>query len=160
MSKINAARSVFGVCVQELVSPYLEVYCTGLFKKKYTLSEIYFTKTTDAKSMSCVRMERKSLKVLISMIWSGASLRLWLLLPVTCCDESGKSWIIDVTLPLHTWGWRRVPVRCENKFHSSHFRHVAICSIELVKQIFESVYFFFNNSVFLASGNQKLFLRK
>jgi hypothetical protein len=35
---------------------------TGLFEKKYTLSEIYFTKTTDAKSMSCVRMERKSLK--------------------------------------------------------------------------------------------------
>jgi hypothetical protein len=38
---------------------------TGLFKKKYTLSKIYFTKNTDAKSMSCVRMERKSLKVLI-----------------------------------------------------------------------------------------------
>jgi hypothetical protein len=33
---------------------------TGLFKKKYTLSKIYFTKTTDAKSMSCVRIERKS----------------------------------------------------------------------------------------------------
>jgi hypothetical protein len=41
---------------------------TGLFKKKYTLSKIYFTKTTDAKSMSYVRMERKSLKVLISMV--------------------------------------------------------------------------------------------
>jgi hypothetical protein len=41
---------------------------TGLFKKKYTLSKIYFTKTTDAKSMSSVRMERKSLKVLISII--------------------------------------------------------------------------------------------
>jgi hypothetical protein len=39
--------------------------CTGLFKKKYTLSKIYFTKTTDAKSMSCVQMEGKSLKVLI-----------------------------------------------------------------------------------------------
>jgi hypothetical protein len=35
---------------------------TGLFKKKYTLSKIHFTKTTDAKSMSCVWMERKSLK--------------------------------------------------------------------------------------------------
>jgi hypothetical protein len=70
---------------------------TGLFKKKYTLSKIYFTKTSDAKSMFCVRMERKSLKVLMSMIWSGASLRLWLLLPVTCCDECGKSWIIDLT---------------------------------------------------------------
>jgi hypothetical protein len=34
-------------------------------KKKYTLSEIYFTKTTVAKSMYCIRMERKSLKVLI-----------------------------------------------------------------------------------------------
>jgi hypothetical protein len=43
-------------------------YCTGLFKKKYTLSKICFTKTTDAKSMFYVRMERKSLKVLISMI--------------------------------------------------------------------------------------------
>jgi hypothetical protein len=42
--------------------------CTGLFKKKYTLSRIYFTKSTDAKSTSCVRMERKSHKVLISMI--------------------------------------------------------------------------------------------
>jgi hypothetical protein len=41
---------------------------TGLFQKKYTLSKIYFTKTSDAKSMSSVRMERKSLKVLISMI--------------------------------------------------------------------------------------------
>jgi hypothetical protein len=41
---------------------------TGLLKKQYTLSKIYFTKTTDDKSMSCVRMERKSLKVLISMI--------------------------------------------------------------------------------------------
>jgi hypothetical protein len=29
---------------------------------KYTLSKIYFTKSTDANSMSCVRMERKSLK--------------------------------------------------------------------------------------------------
>jgi hypothetical protein len=47
--------------------------------------------------MSCVRMERKSLKVLISMIWSSASLRLWLLLPVTCCDECRKSWIFDFT---------------------------------------------------------------
>jgi hypothetical protein len=33
---------------------------TGLFKKKCTLSKIYFTKTTDAKSMYCVRMEKKS----------------------------------------------------------------------------------------------------
>jgi hypothetical protein len=40
----------------------------SLFKKKYTLSKIYFTKTTDSKSMACVWMERKSLKVLISMI--------------------------------------------------------------------------------------------
>jgi hypothetical protein len=57
---------------------------TGLLKKKYTLSKFYFTKTTDAKSMSCVRMERKSLKVPI------------LRLPATCCDECGKSWIIDL----------------------------------------------------------------
>jgi hypothetical protein len=75
----------------------LNFHWTGLFKKKCTLSKIYFTKTTDVKSISCVRMERKSLKVLISMIWSGTSLRLWLLLPVTCCDECGKSWIIDLT---------------------------------------------------------------
>jgi hypothetical protein len=44
------------------------VWNTGLLKKKYTLPKIYFTKTTDAKSMSCVWTERKSLKVLISMI--------------------------------------------------------------------------------------------
>jgi hypothetical protein len=36
-----------------------------VIKNKYTLSKIYFIKTTDAKSMSCVRMERKSHKVLI-----------------------------------------------------------------------------------------------
>jgi hypothetical protein len=41
---------------------------TGLFKKKYTLSKIYFTKAAVVKSMSCVRMERKSLIVLMSMI--------------------------------------------------------------------------------------------
>jgi hypothetical protein len=41
---------------------------TGLLKKKYTLSIIYFTKITDAKSMSCVRIGRKYLKVLLSMI--------------------------------------------------------------------------------------------
>jgi hypothetical protein len=38
---------------------------TGLFKTKYTISRIYFTKTTDSKSTSCVWMKRKSLKVLI-----------------------------------------------------------------------------------------------
>jgi hypothetical protein len=32
----------------------LKIKNTGLFRKKYTLSKIYFTKTTDAKSMSCV----------------------------------------------------------------------------------------------------------
>jgi hypothetical protein len=74
---------------------------TGLLKKKHTLSKIHFTKTTDAKSVSCVRMERKFLKVLISIIWSGASLRLWLLLLVTCCDECGKSWIIDLSAASH-----------------------------------------------------------
>jgi hypothetical protein len=84
------------LCHPYIIHPYTYPY-TGLFKKKYTFSKNYFTKTTDAKSISCVRMERKSLKVLISMIWSGTSLRLWLLLPVTCCDECGKSWIIDLT---------------------------------------------------------------
>jgi hypothetical protein len=34
---------------------------SGLLNKKHTLSKIYFAKTTDAKSMSCIRMERKSL---------------------------------------------------------------------------------------------------
>jgi hypothetical protein len=41
---------------------------TGLYKKKYALSKIYFTKTTHDKPMSYVRIEGKSLKVLISMI--------------------------------------------------------------------------------------------
>jgi hypothetical protein len=41
---------------------------TWLLKNKYTLLKIYFTKTTDAKFMFYVRMERKSLKVLILMI--------------------------------------------------------------------------------------------
>jgi hypothetical protein len=48
-----------------LLIPVLITHSTGLLKKKYTLSKIYFTKITDAKSMSCVRIERKSLKVLI-----------------------------------------------------------------------------------------------
>jgi hypothetical protein len=96
-------------------------WCTGLFKKKNTLSKIYFTKTADAKSMSCVRMEGKSLKILISIIWSGASLRLWLLLPVTCCDECGKSWIIDLTSAVSHVGLARVLVRCENNFENSPF---------------------------------------
>jgi hypothetical protein len=33
----------------------------GYSKNKYTLSKIILQKTTDAKSVSCVRMERKSL---------------------------------------------------------------------------------------------------
>jgi hypothetical protein len=37
-------------------------------KRSIHFQEFYFTKTADAKSMSCVRMERKSLKVLIYMI--------------------------------------------------------------------------------------------
>jgi hypothetical protein len=47
---------------------YNEELHTVLLKKKYTLSKIYFTKPTGAKSMTCVRMGRKSLKGLISMI--------------------------------------------------------------------------------------------
>jgi hypothetical protein len=38
---------------------------TELFKKKYPLSNIFFAKNTDAKSMPCARMERKSLRVQI-----------------------------------------------------------------------------------------------
>jgi hypothetical protein len=34
---------------------------------------------------------------LISTIWRGTSLRLWLLLPVTCCNECRKSRIVDLT---------------------------------------------------------------
>jgi hypothetical protein len=49
----------------ENTKPKLKLH-TGLFKKKNTLSKINFTKSTDAKSISCVRMERKYLKVLIS----------------------------------------------------------------------------------------------
>jgi hypothetical protein len=43
---------------------YLIITYRVIQKEVYTL-KIYFTKTTDAKSMFCVRMERKSLKVLI-----------------------------------------------------------------------------------------------
>jgi hypothetical protein len=52
----------------EIWKQVLCIEYTGLFKKKYTLSKIYFTKTTEPKFMSCVLTERKSLKVLISMI--------------------------------------------------------------------------------------------
>jgi hypothetical protein len=101
LGQVDSTRLTPAICIAAFdflfLAHSLQQQYTGLFKKKYTLSKIYFTKTTDAKSMSCVRMERKSLKVLMSMIWSGASLRLWLLLPVTCCDECGKSWIIDLT---------------------------------------------------------------
>jgi hypothetical protein len=97
---------------------------TGLFKKKCTLSKIYFAKTADAKSMSCVRMERKSLKVLIPMIWSGASLRLWLLLHVTCVGRAGLStW----HLPRQTWDSHRVLVRCTNNFESFPFSLYIAC---------------------------------
>jgi hypothetical protein len=93
----------------------------GLFKMKYTLSKICFTKTTDAKSMFCVRMERKSLKVLISIIWSGASLRLWLLLPVTCCDEYGKSWILDLTSATSNVGLTSSACKVWKQFEISPF---------------------------------------
>jgi hypothetical protein len=43
----------------------MDLKYTELFKKKYKLSKIYFTETTDAKFTFCVRMERKSLKALI-----------------------------------------------------------------------------------------------
>jgi hypothetical protein len=69
---------------------------TGLFKNRKHLKKLFY-KTTDAKSMPFVRMERKSLRVLIWMIWIGSSLRLWLLLPVKCCVQCGKSWIMDLT---------------------------------------------------------------
>jgi hypothetical protein len=114
-------------------------YTTGLFQKKYTLSKIYFTKTTDAKSMSCVRIERKSLKVLISIIWSGASLRLWLLLPVTCCDEGGKSWIIDLTSAASHVGLTSSACKVWKKnlrvLPSVYIQHVGTCKIHFSKCI-------------------------
>jgi hypothetical protein len=77
--------------------------------------------------MSCVWMERKSLKVLISMIWSSTSLRLWLLLPVTCCNECRKSWIINLTYRV-TRGAHRGLVRYENNFESFPFSlYIARC---------------------------------
>jgi hypothetical protein len=46
---------------------------------------------------------------------------LWLLLPVTCCDECGKSWIINLTSAASHVGvtLSAVLVRCENNFESS-----------------------------------------
>jgi hypothetical protein len=41
------------------------VHIQGYSKRSINFQKIYFTKTTDAKSMSCVWMERKSFKVLI-----------------------------------------------------------------------------------------------
>jgi hypothetical protein len=89
-----------GICppshIQSMASKHHLWYIQGYSKRSINFQKFILQKL-DAKSMSCVRVERKSLKVLILIIWSGASLRLWLLLPVTCCDECGKSWIIDLT---------------------------------------------------------------
>jgi hypothetical protein len=85
-------------------------------KKKCTHSKIYFTKTTDVKSMSCVRMERKSPKVLISMIWSGTSLRLWLSYLWHAATSVGRAGLSIWHLPRHTWGSHQVLVRFENNF--------------------------------------------
>jgi hypothetical protein len=123
---------------------------TGSFKKKYTLSKMYFTKTTDDKSMSCVRMERKSLKFWCR--WSEAAHH-W---GCGCCylwhaaTSVGKAGLSILHKPRHTWGSHRVLVRCENNFESSPFslyierRHMFN---RLVKLVFESVYFFLNSPV-------------
>jgi hypothetical protein len=109
--------------VHKLFRDNFKMNYTGLFKKKCTLSKINFSKTADAKSMSSVRMERKYLKVLISMIWSGASLRLWR----GCCylwhaaTSVGRAGLSIWHLPRHTWGSHRVLVRCENNFLRSLF---------------------------------------
>jgi hypothetical protein len=66
-------------------------------KKKYTLSEIYFTNTTDAESMSCVWMERKSLKVLILISRQVPGEHAMILSAKGHYVECGKSWIIDLT---------------------------------------------------------------
>jgi hypothetical protein len=67
MNASSCSKIQFGfhVKLENLISCKI---CTGLFKKKYKLLKNYFKRTADAKLMSCVRMERKSLKVLISMI--------------------------------------------------------------------------------------------
>jgi hypothetical protein len=68
-SSSNVGRQNGFIARLKTINPSVKwTHCTGLFKKKKILSEMYFTKTTDVKSMFCVRMERKSLKVLISMI--------------------------------------------------------------------------------------------
>jgi hypothetical protein len=128
------------------------VRSTGLFKKKYTLSVIYFTKTTDAKSMPCERMERKSLKVLIWISRQVPAAHAVILSATGSYVECGKSWIIDFTLPHHTWGSHRVLVRCGNNFESSPFslyiahRHMfnSTCKINFWKFIL-----IFNNPVFV-----------
>jgi hypothetical protein len=100
------------------VSPLLN---TGLFKNKYTLSKISFTKTADDKSMSCVRMERKSLKVLI-WISIRCQVRTQLFcLPRGVMCSVGRAGLSIWHLPRHTWGSHRVLVRCEHNFESSSF---------------------------------------
>jgi hypothetical protein len=92
--------------------------CSGLFKKKFTLSKIYFTKTTDAKSVSCVWLERKSLKVLnIDLKWCITEA----VAAVTC----GMLWQVWEGLDYRfdicriTWCSHWVLVRCENSWEFS-----------------------------------------
>jgi hypothetical protein len=64
---------IIAISYFELVVPDTILHCalTSIYRviqKKYTLPKNYFPKTTDSKSMSCVRIETKSLKVLMSMI--------------------------------------------------------------------------------------------
>jgi hypothetical protein len=69
---------------------------TGLFKQKYTLSKMYFTKTTDTKSMSCVRMERKSLSSDLNLRQAPGAHTIFLSAKGSYV-QCGKSWIINLT---------------------------------------------------------------
>jgi hypothetical protein len=80
--------------LRSLSNLVLRVY-TGLFKKKYTLS--IFFKTTGAIFVSCVRMERKFLKVLIWISRQMPTVQEIILSAKGSYAECGKSWIIDLT---------------------------------------------------------------
>jgi hypothetical protein len=93
--------------------------------------------------MSCVRMERKSLKVLNSISTRCQVRTQWFCLPRGVKCSVGRAGLSIWYLPRHTWGSYRVLVRCEYNFESSAFslyitrRHMfnSTCKIHFLKSI-------------------------
>jgi hypothetical protein len=85
-------RGIFYIVVDVKLLFFVRV-STGLLKKKYTLSIIYFTKTTDAKSLCTDGKEISQSSDLNLPLGAHAMI----LYAKGSYVELGKSWIIDLT---------------------------------------------------------------